>query len=753
MKRLARISTIWRKELIDTLRDKRTLIAMIVVPMVLYPAMMLGSLQGFELQVSRLKRETYKVAVVSEDVRTWLRLMIDSDPARQPGVAERTAEELAELREQRAFERDQEGAPAPEAAGARDEAQVAAEQQPPDYEIEVATDQEAIREGVLAGDYNVGLLLADRIPERQAPGSAGVVVVLDQTDIRSQIAASGLRGVLDRVNQQWLHERLVRAGLSQQFLEPLHVEQVEVATPEKVGGSILGQIVPLILIIMTVTGAIYPAIDLTAGERERGTLETLMVAPVPTVDLIAGKFVVVALIAMLSALLNLLSIGGTVYLGGLGQLLTQGGEVVIPLGALPWVLLVLIPLAVMFSATLLAVCSFARSFKEAQNYVMPVMVAVMIPAVVGILPGTRLEGPMLIVPVTNIVILTRDLFTGRFEVVHIIWVMLSSTLYAGAAVAVAAKLFGQEAVLFADSGSIKTIFQRKFFKRTLRPTAAQAFLLMALVFSVNFFAQQQLLSAPGVFGTLKFWWGIAGLLVGLFVVLPILVALYTRTRLRTAFELRPPNWVGIVAAICIGLSTWILAQAWLAFQQSWLPIPPEMEQAFQAMEGMLAEMSAPLMFFFMALLPAICEELFFRGFALSGTRGALGKVGAVLVVAIAFGLNHHSIHRMFITTGLGLLFGLLVVQYRSVWPAIVAHLLHNGIYVLSGHEDGLKPVLDRLGYAVGEHGVPALPWVVGAAILTATGIAICLLAPRPAPAVEPAGLPATAGSAVSGSER
>lgn len=96
MTRLSRITTIWRKELRDTLRDRRTLIAMILVPMVLYPTMILGSLQGFELQISRLQQEEYRVGVQSEEVRAWLRQLIDSHPARLPGAASQPAEVLVE---------------------------------------------------------------------------------------------------------------------------------------------------------------------------------------------------------------------------------------------------------------------------------------------------------------------------------------------------------------------------------------------------------------------------------------------------------------------------------------------------------------------------------------------------------------------------------------------------------------------------------------------------------------------------------
>lgn len=727
MNRLSRINTIWRKELLDTLRDRRTLIAMIFVPMVLYPAMMLGSLQGFELQFSRLTKEEYRVAVSSEEVRTWLRWVLDTDAARRPGVEGLPAEKVIELAEQREPGASPNEPPLSPEQSAEDAARAHVRENPPEYTIIVVPNADRLREKVMNGDAHVGLVLGGGVPARDSTDSTGVTLLVDQTDVRSQqIAAPGLHGVLQRLADFMLAQRLRQMSLDPAFVHPIEVRQQSVAPPEKVGGSILGQIVPLILVIMTITGAIYPAIDLTAGERERGTLETLMVAPVPTVDLIAGKFVVVALIAMLSAALNLLSIGGTVYLGGLGDLLSRGSPVAIPLNALPWVLLALVPLAIMFSATLLAVCSFARSFKEAQNYVMPVMVGAMIPAVVGILPGTRLEGPLLIMPVTNIVILTRDLFTGRFDVFAIVWVTLSTTLYAGAAVAVAAKLFGQEAVLFADSGSLKTLLRRRFYRPADRPTVAQAFFVLAAVFSINFFAQQRLLSAPGMAGSLRFWLMLGAVIVVLFGLVPFAAAAYMRVRIRPALGLTRPHPLGLAAALCFGLSTWILAQAWFTWQQTWLPMPPEMEQVYEEMVAALGDTSPLVMVLFLALIPAVCEELFFRGYALSGLRGGLGKAGAVVVVAIAFGIYHHSVHRLFVTTALGLLLGLLVIQYRSIWPAMLAHLLHNALSGLSAREDGLKPALTWLGYSLGADGAPPLPWAIAAAGLAVVGVLLCV---------------------------
>ncbi|MGD8451785.1 MAG: ABC transporter permease subunit/CPBP intramembrane protease [Phycisphaerae bacterium] len=735
MNRFSRISTVWRKEFADTLRDRRTLVAMVLVPMVLYPALMLGSLQAFELQVGRLKQEEYTVAVGSPDIAHWLRTrIIDPDPARHPAAIGRAAEDVPAAIEA-ATESQPSDVTSPQHEGsAAETAQADVRHRPPPYRVEVFPD---VPQAVIDGRAHSGVIVVgDRLPRPDSPFSTHIMLVVDQTEIRSQIATAGLEGIFQRANDRIVERRLADENKTLDFIQPLRLEASDVASPEKLGGSVLGQIVPLILIIMTITGAIYPAIDLTAGERERGTLETLMAAPVPTVDLIAGKFVVVASIGMLSAILNLLSIGGTIYLGGLGNVLTGGGHVTIPLRTLPLVLLVLIPLAVMFSAMLLAVCSFARSFKEAQNYVMPVMMVALIPAVIGVLPGTELKGPLLILPVTNIVILTRELFMGQIDRVAILWVSLSTCVYAAAAVAVAAKLFGQEAVLFADSASIRTLFKRKFFRPRNVPTAAQAMLLVAVVYSLNFFVQQSMLKSGLVPGSVEHLAGLALTLAILFAALPIATAAYLRVRITSALSLGLPRPGAWLAALCFGLGTWVLALAWLSVQQRFLPLPAEFEEAARPLEEQLRQLSLIGTIFFAGIVPAFCEELFFRGFALSGLRAALGRVGAVLVVAFAFGATHYSVHRLAVTAALGVLFGMLVVQWGSIWPAMLAHMMHNCMVVLMARDDGLLPWLQKVGFFQegSESVMPPAIWLGGAAALVTVGILLSIFASRPRPA-------------------
>lgn len=692
---LGRMLRLARKELSEVLRDRRTVVTLVAMPLLLYPLLSVAFQQFF--LASRANPE--------------------GGPTYRIGVSSKQEHYVLTKRLQRGYEALREQNPTVNGK----------EPTLPQIELNIAS-PEQLDEELHTG--RIDLIL--RVPELtrmrglpsprwdwdfdaeasyrpEAPGALGALTLIERW-----LAAGYEEDLRDRLNRPGPGPRTVLLRLRRQPLEEAGSAMVSLAS-----------LVPLILILMTVTGAVYPAIDLTAGERERGTLETLMVAPVPTVDLIAGKFIVVTMIGMLSALLNLISIGGTVYLGGVGAALLPGSDLSIPLSSLPLVLVMLLPLAVLFSAMLLAVCSFARSFKEAQNYILPVMVAALIPGVVGILPATRLEGPILIMPVANVVVLTRDLFLGKSGLGEsILWVVLSTSLYAAAAVAIAARLFGQEAVLFSDSGSIKTIFQRRFFKPRAAPTVSTAFLVLALAYTLNFYIQSALQKA-GLGAGMDFLYALTITLLILLVVGPWFAARYARADVFNTFSLRMPTLPGIVAGLCFGLSTWLLMIQWMHVQNGFLPMNPDIQAQLVASEAWMNEISPWTLVVFLALIPAFCEEFFFRGFVLSGLRSGLGKWASLLIVAVAFGLNHHLVYRLIGTSALGLLLGLVVIQHRSIWPSMIAHLMHNGITILA--TTTLAPFFAGIGLTLEDgQGLPPL-WIGIAVALAGLGVALCFV--------------------------
>src|SRR5262249_13598169 len=232
---------------------------------------------------------------------------------------------------------------------------------------------------------------------------------------------------LAAVNAYFLETRLRMPGAPPGVLL-VRTARTALEEPDRKGAVSLAALVPLGLIRMTITGAVYPAIDLTAGERERGTLEMLVAAPVPRLGLLTAKYVAVLTVAVLTAVINLTAMTVTLQFSGLGGLLF-GEEGLTALLVLQIFGLLLL-FAGFFSAVLLALTSFARSFKEAQAYLIPLMLLALAPGLIGMMPGLKLTGWRAVTPLLNVVLLARDLFEGKADAALAAVVVLSTLLYA-----------------------------------------------------------------------------------------------------------------------------------------------------------------------------------------------------------------------------------------------------------------------------------------------------------------------------------
>ena len=218
---------------------------------------------------------------------------------------------------------------------------------------------------------------------------------------------------------------------------------------------------PYIIIILCFTGAMYPAMDLTAGEKERGTMETLLCSPVAREDIVLGKFLMVLTSSLAAVVLALTSMGvsftvGASVFGGGAQ---AGGAVkaaramndVIPTidpAGLLGVLAMVLPVSVLFSAVIFTVALFAKSYKEAQSYVAPMVILIIMPAVVGMLPGIDLNARLALVPILNLSLVCRELLSGVWHRNYIAIIFGSTCVYAGAALVLAVRMFNREDVIF-----------------------------------------------------------------------------------------------------------------------------------------------------------------------------------------------------------------------------------------------------------------------------------------------------------------
>jgi sodium transport system permease protein len=400
------IFTVYRKELRDTLRDRRALLSMIIIPTFLMPALTFGVAKIAVTVFSKAKAETPTVMILGGG---------DS-----PGV-------VAQLRQSDKFRI------VPSTA---------------DWKTRIS--DKKIRGAVEIPDgFEAGLKRGTAPP---------VVIYHYEGELKSGFAANELGDFFRDLRDRTVADRLAARALPEALVKPFEVRRENVAPPEKVGGNLLGGILPYFVIILCYTGAMYPALDLTAGEKERGTMETLLCSPVARVDLVLGKFFMVLTGSVSAMLLSLGSLGLSVILAGLlfgGGAVTVAGPhpagglmpMIDPLGLLGVVALIL-PVAVLFSGVIFTVALFAKSYKEAQSYVGPLMIAVILPAIVGMLPGIDLNARLAWVPILNLSLLCRELLSGVWHCGYIAIIFGSSCLYAAAALLLAVRMFQREDVIF-----------------------------------------------------------------------------------------------------------------------------------------------------------------------------------------------------------------------------------------------------------------------------------------------------------------
>jgi len=287
---------------------------------------------------------------------------------------------------------------------------------------------------------------------------AAIKIYHYEGELRSTFAVNEVRRFFTDYRDQIIAARLASRGLPAGFVRPFEVRAENVAPPEKVGGNVIGGIIPYFFLLLSFTGAMYPAMDLTAGEKERGTMEMILCSPVARVDLVLGKFFMVLTASLTTVACSLLAMGCTFLAGGallnnaLGD--DAGGvtravtlPTLDPLGVLA-VIGMVVPMAVLFSAVLLTVSLFAKSFKEAQTYVSPLVILIILPAVVGMLPGVELNARLALVPILNVSLVSKELVSGVWHWNYLALIFGSTCVYAGVALALAVKMFNREDVIF-----------------------------------------------------------------------------------------------------------------------------------------------------------------------------------------------------------------------------------------------------------------------------------------------------------------
>ena len=397
------IFTVYRKELRDSLRDRRTLMSMIIIPTLMIPGIMAVAVGVSTKMINKARGEVPTVMVLGGDDSPVLRAALAADPKLH---LVRTAANW--------------------------------KQQISDKQLRAAVE--------IPAGFDAAL-------DRGTP--AEVKIYNYDGELRSGFAVGELRNFLNDYREKTVTTRLVGRGLPAALVKPFEVKTQNVAPPEKVGGNMIGGLIPYLFILLCYTGAMYSAMDLTAGEKERGTMETILCSPVARTDLVLGKFLMVLTASLTAALISMISMGITFVVGGIlmgaPRMTTAAKAGPLPMldpAGLLLVLAMVLPVAVLFSAVLLAVSLFAKSIKEASSYVSPMILLIIIPAMMGLMPGVELNARLALVPILNIALVSKELVSGVFHWNYLALIFGSTCLYAALALGLCVRMFNREEVLF-----------------------------------------------------------------------------------------------------------------------------------------------------------------------------------------------------------------------------------------------------------------------------------------------------------------
>jgi sodium transport system permease protein len=490
-----------------------------------------------------------------------------------------------------------------------------------------------------------------------------------------------------------------------------------IAARKQVSGYLLSKILPLVVVVMVMLGAFHPAIDITAGERERSTLETTLSAPIDRASLMAGKVLAVAALASLTGVLNLASMSLTVLEGT--HLIAGGAKAAIPWARAAAAFAVVPPTAFLFASVMVAIGALARSYKEAQTLLTPVYFLCMAPAMAAGLGDFQLSGVTAWIPGVGVTLLARDLILGHASLGMTLAVLASTALYGAAALALAARLYDSERLFFADEAGLGLGAWLRHVAGDHAtaagasgeavddepPTAGHAIALYGIACVLLLF----------VFVPLQTWRLGPGLAVSEWAGLGGLTWLYARGRgqkLARVIRVRAPSLPALAGAVLIGLSAWLvvgLVAEWI------LPAPKEVVEGLRhAIAPGEGGRGTLLTLFLMALTPAICEEALFRGPILRGLRTRLSPVGAAIVTGLLFGIYHLDPWRLLPTAILGVALSGIALASDSIIPAMVAHFVNNACLILLArlHADDTDGLATRTKLLIGTLG----------AVVLATGI-------------------------------
>jgi sodium transport system permease protein len=544
-------------------------------------------------------------------------------------------------------------------------------------------------------------------------------VLTREGDERSRLVDNRLSLLLWQWKKQLKDVRFLRRGLPADYDEALEVRDAARAKPasKRANDELLDMLVrvfPFILVLWSLAGALYPAVDLCAGEKERGTMETLLISPASRAEIVWGKFLTIWVFSAATALLNLLSMGLTMW--HFGHLLAAGAT--FRPAALFWAVALLLPLSAFFSAVCLAIGAYARSSKEGQYYLMPLFLVTMPLIFLTLAPGVELNHFYSMVPVTGVALLLQKLMAVKPPTSdlwgYFVPVLAPMVVYSWLALRWAIEQFQREEVLFreAERLDVKLWLMRLFREKEALPSVGQALFCFALIFGLHWLSL-------GAGGRVSLVSSSAIRYLAFVATPPLFMVLLLTTRPLQGLSLRWPPWWAWPAGVVLAV---LLLPPFSALTLLLLDQFPQIKQAMreaqdvgalgERMRDMVDRAGLVLCLLVFVVLPAVCEELAFRGFILSGLRRRLRPWTAVLFSSFLYALYQMNVLQVLPHFLLGVVLALLVLRTGSLGGAIVFRLVWELLL--------WSPLLMREGFSIADWinpGVVAVSLMLSAPLL------------------------------------
>jgi len=394
------VRLLFSKELLGAVRDRRTLILTVIFPLIFYPLIL--SVMGRFNEAERIRLESLTPAIL---------LVNQSEDATFQ----------SELNQSDSF-----------------------------YWFS----EDSVESGLEALQSKEGNLLMLVSKETGGEGvGLNVTLYYDQSDQFAYAAAEQVRGFLEAYLKRVVNEKLQALGMLedvQAATPPLSVQTIDVATGESIGRMILSRLLPYFMVLAILTGAMGLGAEITAGEKERSTIATLLVSQLSRTEIVLGKFLTVLTASLVSSFLSAIGllIGVRFFGGGLSPMGSSGAVFSLDLPAFGWMLVVLVPLAVILAALVIIVGSYARSQKEASTFLLPIYMVIVLVGMISMTGSVTFEGLRYLIPVANALYALQAIILGDAALQNLFYTLAANVISGALLIAAAIQLFKREAVLF-----------------------------------------------------------------------------------------------------------------------------------------------------------------------------------------------------------------------------------------------------------------------------------------------------------------